>query len=54
MRAEQAGVMDVNRTGSAVSTARSRKLGVLLWRGRIEDLTPAQLSELPCPVAVLN
>jgi nucleotide-binding universal stress UspA family protein len=40
--------------GTVLRTARSRKLGVLLWPGHIEDLTPAQLSELPCPVVVLN
>ncbi|MGP1675842.1 MAG: hypothetical protein ACTS6J_01630 [Burkholderiales bacterium] len=40
--------------GSILQAARSRNLGVLLWPGRVEDLTPAQLSELPCPVVVLN
>jgi len=40
--------------GIILQAARSRNLGVLLWPGRIEDLTPAQLSELPCPVVVLN
>jgi len=40
--------------GSIIRTARSRHFGVLLWPGRIENLTPAQLSELPCPVVVLN
>ncbi|MBE0622706.1 MAG: hypothetical protein IH605_19110 [Burkholderiales bacterium] len=40
--------------GNIVRTARSRHFGVLLWPGRIEDLTPAQLSELPCPVVVFN
>jgi nucleotide-binding universal stress UspA family protein len=40
--------------GSIIRTARSRHFGVLLWPGRIEDLTPAQLSELPCPVVVFN
>lgn len=39
---------------SIIRTARSRHFGVLLWPGRIEDLAPAQLSELPCPVVVLN
>lgn len=43
-----------NEPGIILRTARSRNLGVLLWPGRIEDLTPAQLSELPCPVVVLN
>ncbi len=43
-----------NRPASIIRTARSRKLGVLLWPGRIEDLTPAQLSGLPCPLVVLN
>jgi len=40
--------------GTAIRTARSRKLGVLLWPGRIEDLTPAQLSELPCTLVALS
>jgi nucleotide-binding universal stress UspA family protein len=40
--------------GIVIRTARSRRPGVLLWPGRIEDLSPAQLSELPCPVVVLN
>ena len=39
---------------SIIRTARSRHFGVLLWPGCIEDLKPAQLSELPCPVVVLN
>ena len=38
----------------ALRAARSRHFGVLLWPGCIEDLKPAQLSELPCPVVVLN
>jgi hypothetical protein len=38
---------------SVIRTARSRKFGVLLWPGRIEDLTPAQLSDLPCPVVLI-
>lgn len=40
--------------GSIIRTARSRHFGVLLWPGCIEDLKPAQLSELPCPVVVFN
>jgi hypothetical protein len=40
--------------GNIIRTARSRHIGVLLWHGRIEDLTPAQLSELPCPLVVFN
>ena len=39
---------------SIIRTARSRHFGVLLWPGRIEDLAPAQLSELPCPVVVIS
>jgi len=41
-------------SGSIIRTARSRHFGVLLWPGCIEDLKPAQLSELPCPVVVFN
>jgi nucleotide-binding universal stress UspA family protein len=37
-----------------IRTARSRHFGVLLWPGCMEHLSPAQLSELPCPVVVLN
>ncbi len=40
--------------GSIIRTARSRHFGVLLWPGCIEDLSPAQLSELPCPVVIFN
>jgi hypothetical protein len=40
--------------GTIIRTARSRKLGVLLWPGCMEDLTTAQLSELPCPVVIFN
>ncbi len=40
--------------GFVIRTARSRGLGVLLWPGNVEDFTLAQLSELPCPVVVLN
>lgn len=43
-----------SKPGSIIRTARSRHLGVLLWPGSIEDFTPAQLAELPCPVVVLN
>jgi len=43
-----------NAPGSILRTARSRHFGVLLWPGRIEDLSPAQLSELPCPVVIFN
>jgi hypothetical protein len=41
------------RPGSIIRTARSRHFGVLLWPGRIDDLTPAQLSDLPCPVVAI-
>ena len=40
--------------GIVIRTARSRSLGVLLWPGCIENLSTAQLSELPCPVVVFN
>jgi hypothetical protein len=40
--------------GSIIRTARSRHFGVLLWHGRIEDLTSAQLSELPCAVVAFS
>lgn len=43
-----------NRPASIIRTARSRELGVLLWPGRIEDLTATQLSGLPCPLVVIN
>ena len=43
-----------NRPGNIIRTARSRHFGVLLWPGCVGDLTPAQLSELPCPVVILN
>lgn len=38
---------------SIIRTARSRRYGVLLWPGGIENLKPEQLSELPCPVVVI-
>jgi len=41
------------RPESVIRTARSRHFGALLWPGRIEDLTPAQLTELPCPVVLI-
>ena len=40
--------------GSILRTARSRHFGVLLWPGGMEDLKPAQLSELPCTVVILS
>jgi nucleotide-binding universal stress UspA family protein len=40
--------------GVIIRTARSRSLGVLLWPGCIEDFTPGQLAELPCPVVVFS
>ena len=43
-----------SRPGSVIRTARSRHFGVLLWTGCIEDLTLAQLSELPCPVVLIT
>ena len=43
-----------SRPGSIIRTARSRHFGVLLWPECIEDLTPAQLSELPCPVVLIS
>jgi nucleotide-binding universal stress UspA family protein len=42
-----------NTAAGIIRTARSRHFGVLLWPGRMEDLTPAQLSELPCPVVLI-
>ena len=42
-----------SRPASIIRTARSRHFGVLMWPGRIEDLTPAQMSELPCPVVLI-
>jgi hypothetical protein len=39
---------------SIIRTARSRHFGVLLWPECIEDLTPTQLSELPCPVVLIT
>jgi len=42
-----------SRSESIVRTARNRHFGVLIWPGRIEDLTPAQMSELPCPVVLI-
>ncbi len=41
-------------SGSIIRTARSRHFGVLLWPGCMEDLKPAQLSELPCPVVLVT
>jgi len=43
-----------NEAGNIIRTARSRHFGVLLWPGCMEELKPAQLSELPCPVVVFN
>ena len=37
-----------------IRTARIHHFGVLLWPGCMEELKPAQLSELPCPVVVFN
>jgi hypothetical protein len=42
-----------SRPGSIIRTARSRHFGVLLWPGCFDDLTPAQLSDLPCPVVAI-
>src|SRR5512133_1620120 len=42
-----------SRPEGIIRTARSRHFGALLWPGCIEDHTPAQLSELPCPVVRL-
>jgi len=42
-----------SRPASVIRAARSRHFGVLLWPGRIEDLTPAQLSGLPCPLVLI-
>lgn len=38
---------------SVMRVARSRHFGVLLCPGSIEELTAAQLSELPCPVVLV-
>lgn len=43
-----------NTPVTIIRTARSRDLGVLLWPGRVEDFTQAQLAELPCPVVVFS
>jgi len=43
-----------NSSGSIIRTARIHHFGVLLWPGCIEQLKPAQLTELPCPVVVFN
>lgn len=37
-----------------IRTARSRRYGVLLWPGCIENLKSEQLSELPCPVVIIS
>ncbi len=39
---------------AVIRTARSRHLGVLLWPGCLEQLSPLQLSEVPCPVVVFH
>ena len=42
-----------SKPASIIRSARSRHFGALLWPACIEDLSPAQLAELPCPVAFI-
>jgi hypothetical protein len=37
-----------------IRTARNRHFALLLWPNCMEDLKPGQLSEIPCPVVILN
>jgi hypothetical protein len=43
-----------NAPGNIIRTARSRHFSVLLWPGCMDNLKPAQLSELPCAVVTFS